>query len=505
MTRRLAAMASLALLASACADPDQFQSPFTPGGPAGVINGTVAYTGPLPCTEGGNIVGAALMLLFDTNLLPPPEGLGTSAASLAALGGNELFAGVADRLTFEPDGSRWCPPASAAPVNVSGDWAAGPLDAGVYEVRGFYDLDGNFDPSFGIANEPTKGDVAGGAIENAAAAAAGAHPVSRQIALGDLQADGTFVIPAVGARVGGVAVTLGLPLPLDRPVFHIEMVQDPVNAHPSLSAPKMASDFQLDTFSLTDLAGTQASFFALDLGAGVAPSEAATSMQSPFLLPANPTLTYSRYDVNGDGVIDGNDHIPQSTLLPGLQPIAVATKLEDGNLLAGQTAPSVVLQGITIFNDLLGTAGFGPTMTSTGDHVLVALPPAVLCIDTTDLTKHGVLVVSHKTDKHNNVILMDETGVTDAIAAQFHRPIDLVYACLPEGTYAMNLVYTTSQTWTLPNESGVCEPGETDGGTTCGSRAKLASQGATLTIGPPASAAYCTMNPVPAACAVAAN
>ena len=86
---------SLLLLASVgCTDPNQFLPSYQPGGPQGVLGGTVTYSGPLPCTENGHVLGAAIFLAFQTDLLPPPEGLGTSAASLAVLPGDTLFGGV---------------------------------------------------------------------------------------------------------------------------------------------------------------------------------------------------------------------------------------------------------------------------------------------------------------------------------------------------------------------------------------------------------------------------
>ena len=102
-----------------CDSPDVFL-PFAQfGGASGVIDGTVTYSGPLPCTENQRIVGAAVLLAFDKRLLPPPEGLGTSAASLGVVSGEALFAGIRGQLTFLPADAmgkpqRWCPPAPPA-------------------------------------------------------------------------------------------------------------------------------------------------------------------------------------------------------------------------------------------------------------------------------------------------------------------------------------------------------------------------------------------------------
>jgi hypothetical protein len=219
--RSLASIAMLASLSGAsCTDPPTFLPGDQAGAPAGALEGSVTYSGPLPCTEGGHVVGAAVLEVFDIRFLPPPEGLGTTATSLAAVGGDALFAGVRGRLTFNPDGSLWCPEPTAAPVTVSSDWSVAPLAGAVYEVRGFYDYDGDFDPILSVFKFPTQGDIGGGAIDNAADVLLGKPPVYRRVALGELQADGTYEIPELGARIGGITVTFALPLPLEPPLFY---------------------------------------------------------------------------------------------------------------------------------------------------------------------------------------------------------------------------------------------------------------------------------------------
>ena len=52
--------------------------------------------------EAGILLGAALMLVFNEDLLPPPEGLGTTARSLATVPGGSSDGGL---LVGEPDGS----------------------------------------------------------------------------------------------------------------------------------------------------------------------------------------------------------------------------------------------------------------------------------------------------------------------------------------------------------------------------------------------------------------
>lgn len=502
MRRSNPAWLSLLALVAACDDPPTFLAPNVPGGPAGVLEGTVTYAGPLPCTEQQHIVGAAILLAFDTRVLPPPEGLGVTAQSLNAVTGEVLFAGIRDRLTFNADGSRWCPKAGTS-TTASSSWTIAPLAAGEYEVRGFYDLDGNFDPAFSISNLPTKGDIGGGAIDNAADVLLGKPPIYRRISLGVAQG-GALVIPAEGARVGEIAVTLGLPLPLERPVFFPKAVADANGSNKDPMHVVMPADFQLKTFANADPAGTESSFIKLTMGAGVAPNEVDAAAAPPFGLPVKsppPVLFYSRQDVNGDGKIDANDHVLESTLLPALFPVAAFLKRDTSQQLAAQSSPVVVLQGLTLYKSLLGTVGAPPNLADPATEAIIALRPAVLCIDPMS-TSPGTLVITHATDSGGkNKLIGDEGAVKTALKAQFGRDIDIEYACLPQGEYTMNLVYGTGQAWTLPNEAGVCAPSENPkSDTQCGKRARLASQSAVLTIGPPKDAAYCAAHPPPTGC-----
>ncbi len=497
----IAALSAVAALNLSCGDVDTFIPFPEAGGPAGVITGSVTYSGPMPCTENGLVVGAAIFLAFEEKLLPPPTGLGTSPAGLNVVTGEVLFSGVRDRLTFNEDGSRWCPPAGAAPVVVSAPYTVSPLTAGVYEIRGFYDLDGNFSPTFTVFNLPTAGDIGGGAIENAAQALQGAPVRYRRVPIGDLQPGGGRTIAATGARVDGVAVTLGLPLPLERPVFHVTQIIDEAFGNGNAQAIVIPSDYPLKVFSIGDPTGTEKSFVRLLLGAGVKPNEQAKASAKPFGFPADPVLFLSRQDVDQNGIIDANDTIPEAPVA-ALLPAAILTKLTAGNDLVAQSGPSIILQGITLKTDLLTTAAAPADLAEMGAEVLVALRPAVLCIDTSDDSKNAVLLNTRKTDSMGNDLVINPSVLEAKLTEQFLRPVTIQYGCLPQGRYALNLIYATGQAWTLPNEAGVCQPGEmpSKDGTSCGSRPRLSSQSVAITIGPPTDAAYCKDNPTPAAC-----
>ncbi|HWL87678.1 MAG TPA: hypothetical protein VNO21_17860 [Polyangiaceae bacterium] len=493
-------MGSLAF--GACSDPDIFlANNGQTGQPQGALAGTLTYSGPLPCTQGGHVLGAGIILAFDVRLLPPPDGFGTSAASFAVVPGDTLFASYRPNLTFNGDGSRWCP-APGSSVNVSAPWALAPLVAGAYQVRGFYDLDGNFDPTFSIFNLPTKGDIAGGAIDNAADVLAHkALPRYRVFPLGAQTSPGVWQMGPEGAKIGEIAVTFGLPMPTDRPIFYSKSVVDQT-AVPQSSAldVRMPADFQLATVDPTDPAALEASFIRVHLGAGVAPAEVDAASKNPFFLPVtgNPFLLYTREDVDHNGVIDGADHVFDSAL-PSLYPSAFFAKIPT----PGTTAPSPVAisPGLTIYKDVVSTAGAAADLTVPSAEAIVAVRPATICLDPLNVTKPGALVVTHQTDKAGNRIIADEAALKTALKAQFGRQMDIVYGCLPIGAYAMNLLYPSGQAWTTPNEAGHCAATEPQVGTTCGTRPLLVSQSAVLEIVAPGDAGYCTTHPVPGACA----
>jgi len=509
MTTKALLFGLLLSTAAGCGDPDVFV-PLPEFGPRGVIDGTVTYAGPAPCTQNGKILGGAVILAFDNRLLPPPEGLGTTAASLDAVPGEVLFSGIRDQLPFADDGSIVCGD-PATPVTVSGNWAVGPFLAGTYQIRAFYDLDGDFDPGFSISNLPSKGDVGGGAIENAADVLLGAAPKYREIPLGEPGPDGQLVMPETGVKVSGVAVTLGLSLPLERPLFHVQDVIDEFAGNKDPTKVSMPSDFQLDEFSLNP-AVTEKSFIRMVFGAGLPATklpaygnrtEAELSGLPPFNLPTkDPFLLYSRQDVDGDGEITAADHVTESTLIPSLFPVGVFVKLNDGVRIGSQAGPTIVLQGLTIYKDLLSTATAPANLNEPSATAIIALRPAVVCIDTTDTTKRGVLLLTRPDDSKGNLLVEDEGPVKASLFTIFKRDFDIKYGCLPQGNYSMNMLYGTGQAWTVPNETGVCAINEepADDGQTCGIRPRFASQDVVLTIGEPTDAAYCAANATPPEC-----
>lgn len=513
----LGALAAAGL--AGCDEPETFIPLDQFSGARGIIEGTVTYAGPAPCTRNGKILGAAIVLAFEKNLLPPPEGLGTTAASFNVVPGEVLFAGVRDQLAFAPDGTTICGD-PGSPITVSGTWAVGPVTAGTYQIRGFYDKYGDFDPNFSIWNLPSKGDVGGGAIANAADVLLGAAPEYQEIPIGAPDDDGKLVIPEQGVRVSGVSVTLGLPLPLERPIFHASGVLDENAGNDNPRRVTMPADYQFPYFSTGNPAKTEESFIRMELTAGLPgtklgayknQTEAQLAAKSPFNLPLeSPFLLYTRQDVNGDGKFDGEDHVPDSAVIPSLFPVGAFVKLAEGSRLVTQTSPTIVLQGLTIYKSLLSTATAPANLNEPASKVIIGLRPAVVCIDTNDPSKKGVLLASQLRaaepksgdSGEGPLIIPDEDEVKASLEQLFHRPFDIKYGCLPQGEYTMNLIYGTGQAWTVPNEAGVCAPSEaeSDKGQTCGTRPRLASQDVVLTIGEPKSSAYCVANPTPPEC-----
>ncbi|WP_394824583.1 hypothetical protein [Pendulispora albinea] len=504
-TRKLAKGRALAVLAGAlgfgaCGDPDTFLPGFQSGQPQGALEGTVTYSGQLPCTEQGHVLGAGILLALDVRQLPPPDGFGTSAASFTTVPGDRLFDSVRAQLQFNADGSRWCPDPGSS-VTVSSTWAVGPLAPGGYQVRGFYDRDGNFDPVLSIFKLPTRGDVAGGAIENPAEVLAGKRPRYRFLPLGYEASPGVWKVGPEGAKIGEIAVTFALPMPTHRPMFYSkEIVNKTPVPNPDPLRVVLPADFQLAKANPMDPVALEESFIRLRLGAGVAPPEVDLAANRPFFLPVrdNPFFLYAREDANGDGVIDAKDHVPDSAFVPSLYPMVLFARLPKTPSRA-VTGPAVVLQGLTIYKDLNTTVRAPVNLNDPQPEALVALRPSTLCLDPLDVAKPGVLVVSQRTDKEGNPIIADENALKEGLRAKFRRPIDLVYGCLPTGAYAMNVVAPTGQAWTVPNEAGLCAPSEAPSAGMCGSRPQLGSQTAVLTI-VPGDPGYCADHPTPPAC-----
>jgi hypothetical protein len=234
--------------------------------PGGVIRGNVFYNGPPPCTQNGQVVGNAVILVFDRRNPPPPAGLANTATNFGVISGDLLFANVprTTGTTLE------CPLPGAASISASGPFAISPMEAGSYVIQAFYDTTGDFLPQFKFRNLPEAMDVGGGYIDvndaeeyvpsNQASstlyidAGAGlpllpyyppeqksANPSYAPIFLpvdigtpgavptGSVRDVPTFTMPPTGFVADNISVNIASSLTLARPYFYPEGVYGPVS------------------------------------------------------------------------------------------------------------------------------------------------------------------------------------------------------------------------------------------------------------------------------------
>ncbi len=506
----------------------------------GVVRGTITYQGPRPCSRGGHIVGAAVVLVFDRRNPPPPAGLATTALNFATVPGDVLFA--SEPRAAGPD--LYCPKdhGFGETITATADYAIAPLDGGSYVLQSFYDTAGLFLPTFKFRNLPVAGDVGGGYIDTADAAKHLGDPSYQPIFLpvdvgvpaplpegAPPGAVPPFSIPPSGFVRDGVPVTLGAVFSLTRPYFHpagadaadpsfapiATMTQDHhVLAQPTTPFPKYVGAFQ-------------ASFTSLRLDGGVAAAEASAASAPPFSLQ----LTGGGIGGGGGLVLWSTGvSIPetagQSTTVPQLWPLVVLAKLDDADPSGmtpqgSATKPVVVIQAITLWNDDLVATSLDPPDTtpsaaSVRDHLTALVRPSVICFDARAIDRGGVLVTPYAKGTSPDPSDPPNKPLFDAAALRKAQPKllrDVKIGCLPTGKYGINVVYPTGQAWTVPNELGGCAPAEGawDGAvnpSSCSTKPRpvLASQGlrAVLQIVPPTTdegRALCASGaPVPPEC-----
>jgi hypothetical protein len=479
MTRRVArgaALAGLGLLGvMACGDvPIENELP-----PGGIIEGTVVYTGPLPCTQRGHVLGAALLLVFNENLLPPPQGLGSGARSLATVSGDVLFSGVASSLppSSKDDDTVRCPPDGGPTVTVSARFSVGPLPAGRYQVRGFYDRDGDFSPVLRIHNLPTAGDVAGGALTNAAQVLQGAQPIYQTFEIGVPDASGKLQIPRLGALIEGVTVSLGLVLPTSRPISHVASVLDERPGIPEGQrqtdpmAVVMPVDMRFNQSPTLNPAQADREFIRLVVRPSVPEPEVSAGLAPPLSLQVGPPFTkfYLTARRNLAGAVETTPE-GSNPAIAELFPQVVFSRINDRSdpaLLTSQSDPAVIASGLVVNERILATTaalwdkkGIEPV-----DELRVLMRPSVICTRPLDPSSELYLVTpsfrSRPTakDPQGEVVIGNPTALRTNLAARFNKPIEkvkVVEGCLPPGKYGMNLVYGTGQAWSLPNEAGRC-------------------------------------------------
>ena len=485
--------------------------------PLGVMRGQFLYTGPPPCTEKGRIVGAGVVLVFDERLLPPPDGLASRSYRVKVIPGDELFAEAAKTLVYNEDGSRACAAPTAANIFASAPWVVSPFEAGKYQIRAFYDLDGDFQPAFRFSNLPTKGDITGGTIGNITEALAGKPPKFTTIPVGEPDNNGNLVIPELGTLVDNLTVAVALPAPFQRPYFHIAtgykgsktkvdesgFTLDPAKGIANPERFEFPSDYHLVTAAPFNVLPY---LYVMDLAAGVLPAEKPGALASPFFMhvdsPADKPLPTLRWDSNRDGIV-GNDPdrvVGSETNAPSLAPIISLQKLDPTDPIRRTAQTPRVLNSAITFEttlvDLLSRGEVGPPVYR--NNVLAGIRPTAVCVpDPTDKKGSTVIVTPFAKasgDPQEDIIPKPDLLLTDvsALLGRATNKFEIIYACLPPGDFSVNIINIGGQAWTLPNESGVCMPGEADlGDGKCGKRLRIPSQASVFSFAPADDPAGC--------------
>lgn len=530
--------------------------------PRGLIRGTVTYVGPHPCSRAGNIVGNAVILVFDRRNPPPPTGLATSAVNFVAVPGNVLFANEPRSTTNE----LFCPPGDTT-IEASAPFTVAPLEGGSYVIAAFYDRRGRFWPTFKFRNLPEAGDIAGGFIDVEDARKNAGNlaytPIYRSIDVGNPQpaSDGeipNYLIPAQGFVADNVPVSIGTIVPFTRPYFHpsrvdadggtdsAEAIGPPLRSPGNergdpLAVPILAMTQDVHVLAppsrptTSTLQAFQNGFQSLRLNWGVPERELADARDEGqpfgFQLPDLPPGGKGGLLVFAEG-----RPIPEDRTIPALWPrvalvklandperktdlqsLVVQGSLEETLVTGKPPGPLVVIQGITLDRDSLAKTIAGPISASPSsaalrDHLTALIRPAALCFNASRVDLGAVLVAPHLSSQSADATegtrnIFDEEAVSkEPFVREVRR------GCLPQGRYAIMLVYPGGQVWTVPNEAGGCAALE--GTTIVGERPSCTakprsvllsqgSRGVVEIIGPSQEgldSGVCTDNPVPREC-----
>ena len=203
---------------------------------AGVIQGTVLYQGPRPCSMGGHIVGNAILLVFDRRNPPPPNGLAILPANFADVTGDVLFA---NEPRYTGTDAPYCPQQHGFTdiITVSSPFAVSPMSGGSFEIQAFFDFTGDFLPTFKFRELPEQSDVGGGYVDTSDALKAinsgnrDYSPHFLPIEIGtpkDIPAGSPpgyippYDLPSSGYVANNVTVSIGQVLTDTRPYFYAE-------------------------------------------------------------------------------------------------------------------------------------------------------------------------------------------------------------------------------------------------------------------------------------------
>lgn len=213
---RLKSSLVLPLLLAGCGELEQddfaSQGGIAPD-PTALVEGTILYAGPRPACvwrdgKVERVLGNVILTMYEFDNPPPPEGSASSAVNLLAVSGDALF------------DTEDCLPDKAVPNyaeritrSVVFRWPRIVLREreAQYQIRGFYDYDGDLIPFFSTTRLPTAGDVVGAA------------PVDLQDPSKGLY---KLLLPPIaeaanGVRRDGVTVVLGSVVWTERPAFQL--------------------------------------------------------------------------------------------------------------------------------------------------------------------------------------------------------------------------------------------------------------------------------------------
>jgi hypothetical protein len=294
-----ALLVALALGALGCQDPPIDSN--TPA-PAGVMEGTVLYVGPPPTCEYDQETGApisvhgrAVVLLFEYDNPPPPEGSATTAVNLLVVPGSELFT---DPATDCPPSGTTPDPSAVVQRSVGFTWPELPLGTSgpvQYRAQGFYDHDEDFNPFFNVTQTPTAGDIAGAAVEDPQSASPKIIPIEF----------GSAEDFPNGQLVGGVTVSLGLPVNTEPPVFHV--TTDPLRSE---QATVLVANPAVNEENILALTHTTLHLYGdLEAPESVDLLEALTALKRGYALgPDQPSYAWYVRSVDVDGVPGPDPH-----------------------------------------------------------------------------------------------------------------------------------------------------------------------------------------------------
>jgi hypothetical protein len=339
----------------------------------------------------GRVRGNALVLLYDAERPPPPQGTGRPV-SFTVIPQERLF-GPAD-------------PSSAGPFTAP--YTVRLVAPGRYLVRGFIDADTcltgaqpchtpDFIPWYTVTGEPNAGDMGGAAVD----------PVTRAPRVLELSenADGTLpALTGVNVLFGDASI-----LPVDRPVFWVDS--------PSRFE-RTASVKQLE-------------LKPLQIHEGV--------------VDQRPAALLVRFvDENVDGLPDDAN----GDSVPDLWPRVVVRKLAEGEKLT--EAQRLADENDLDRNGILDAEGAEhPRMEGPGD----GLPDLVVLAAGLDTTVINAMRKPDGSLNMNPVPVASlrvnvQARAYDARNPQQPQPLRAV----PAGRYALTLIQFTGQTWRVPNE-----------------------------------------------------